>query len=239
MIPVKEFHLVHAVKFKNFEKILASDSLLSISKAETNTSSYFSSENEFFKELNEKVKYDKKIFTGLIMPNENGIPNFTIENVDTSMIYLILNPKLVKDYAECSSEKTDGSDVSFPHYCNEWNWGGHSGCIKYDKKKSLKSNLNIWRQSYLEIRQLRMNKLNKQLNSRRKGPLYVHTRSDFNTPLNEITIQFSKNKEGQCIESEIPLSRYLQAIYIHRENPDTRFFHELATKYSQYKWIFG
>ena len=239
MIPVKEFHLVHAVKSKNMEKLLLSNSLLSISKTETNTSSYFPSENEFFNELNEEVKYNKKIFTGLIIPDENGIPNFTIENVDTSMIYLILNPKLVKDYAECSLEKPDGNDVSFPHYCNDWNWGRHNGCIKYDKKKSLKNNLNIWRQSYLNIRQIRLKKLNKQLNSRRKGPLYVHTRSDFNTPLNEITIQFSKNNEGECIESEIPLSRYLQAIYIHRENPDTRFFHELASKYNNYKWIFG
>ena len=40
MIPVKEFHLVHAVTEDNFRKILSSGSLLSISKAGGNNSQY-------------------------------------------------------------------------------------------------------------------------------------------------------------------------------------------------------
>ncbi len=230
MIPVKEFHLVHATYRDDLEKILDSGSLLSISKGKQE-STFWS--GEILEDFNIKNSYDKKIFTALIMPNENNVPNFTFENVDSSLVYLILNPKLIRDYAECSSEKNVNTEISFPHYCDGWNGGSNTDCIKYDKKKSLKANLNSWRESYLDVRDYRL----KKLKSKKKGPKYLYTRSIYNTPNNELTIQFSKNSKGECIEGEIPLDKYLQAIYVHRDREYRAFV--LASKYPQYNWIFG
>lgn len=234
MIPVKEFHLVHATYKYNLEEILASGSLLSISKGKQESTFFYDKKNNSeLEELNIKNAFSKKVFTGLIMPNENNVPNFTFENVDSSSVYLILNPKLIKDYAQCSLEQNADTEVSFPHYCDGWTYGSNTDCIKYDKKKSLKANLNSWREYYLYVREQRL----KELKSKKKGPKYLYTRTMFSTPTNELTIQFSKNSNNECIEGEIPLDKYLQAIYVHIES---RFeIAELVRKYPQYNWIFG
>ena len=231
MIPVKEFHLVHATDALNLEQILATDSLLSISKSKYEGS-------EFYEEELNKFNYDKKIFTGLIMPDENNKPNFTINNAVSGRVYLILNPKLIEDYAQCSLNLTDGNEVSFPFFCNNWNFGSNKDCIKYDTTKSLKDNLNIWRNTHIEYKKNRIQKL-KSIARLKIDFEKLVTWSIYFTPLNELAVQFSKNKKGQCIEGEIPLDKYLQAIYVYEDEDDEGEIKELASEYPQYNWIFG
>jgi hypothetical protein len=234
MIPVKEFHLVHATTPDNFRKILSSGSLLSISKAESNNSQFYEEDDDI-----DKNKYKEKIFTGLIMPDEHNNPTFTVDNTSSNWGYLILNPQLIEDYAQCSLEQNVDTEVSFPHFCDKWKGGSNKGCIKYDTSKSLKTNLNCWREAYLEM--LKLEKEEDEELEREHPEEYFpsYNFTIFGTPFNEVTIQFSKNKKGQCIEGEISLNKYLQAIYVYDDEDDDGEMSELARKYPQYNWIFG
>lgn len=235
MIPVKEFHLVHATDIWNSESILATNSLLSISKSKNETDFY-----ELYAGEEDANKYGKKIFTGLIMPDENGKPNFTINRVNSLgslYVYFILKPQLVKDYAECSLEKTGGNEVSFPHFCHHWHVGSNKDCIKYDTTKSLKTNLNSWRKAHIEYIKFIKEKDKKGKKENRDYIPHFIPFSLYGTPYSEVTIQFSKNSKGECIESEIPLDKYLQAIYVREDKAGK--IKKLASKYPQYNWIFG
>jgi hypothetical protein len=242
MIPVKEFHLVHATDVFNLEEILASGSLLSISKTGPESSEFY----ELYVGDDEDVnKYGKKIFTGLIMPDENGKPNFTYNKVNSvkfglPYVYFILKPQLIRDYAECSFKETADIEVSFPHFCHRWSVGKNKDCIKYDTTKSLKDNLNSWRKAHIEY--IKFIKEKDKKGEKENPGNYVNSFVPFSiyfTPYNEVTIQFSKNSKGECIESEIPLDKYLQAIYIRENKNNNGKIKELARKYPQYNWIFG
>ena len=235
MIPVKEFHLVHATNVFNLESILATNSLLSISKSKSESSEFY----ELYVDDEDVNKYGKKIFTGLIMPDENGKPNFTVKKVNSLYVYFILKPQLIRDYADCSFKETADIEVSFPHFCHRWSVGKNKDCIKYDTAKSLKDNLNSWRKAHIEYIKFIKEQDKK---GAKENPNYVYSfvpYSIYFTPYNEVTIQFSKNSKGECIESEIPLDKYLQAIYIRENKYNNVKIKELAKKYPQYNWIFG
>ncbi len=279
MVPVEEFHLVHAVNGLNIKEVLSSGSLLSLSKQEGNNSIFFDKNNKkdsFYKSVVKKYNYDKKVFTGLIVPDENNEPVFTINHALPHMVYFILDPHLIEDYNNCSIEIAKNTKLkksSYPYYCKEWNYADvNSNCIKYNNKKSLEFNLNKWRQKYLEDRSYMKEAIDNFVNNNLKRlnleledlvfqskqefdtfyhQLHEHDQDDFDdylsasletmfgTPINEITIQFSKNMNGDCVEGEVSLEKYVQYIYVHKEAENIDELIELSKKYNQYKWIFG
>jgi hypothetical protein len=168
MIPVKEFHLVHAIYGLNVKDVLSSGSLLSLSKQEGNNSIFFNKNDEkdnFYKSLVKSFNYDKKVFTGLIVPDENNEPVFTINHALPHMVYFILDPKLIEDYNNCSIKIAKNIKLkksSYPYYCKEWSFANvNNGCIKYIPKKSLEFNLNKWRDDYLNKKQMMIEEIKK------------------------------------------------------------------------------
>lgn len=279
MVPVEDFHLVHAIYGLNVIDVLSSGSLLSLSKQEGNNSIFFNKNDKkdsFYKSVVKKYNYDKKVFTGLIVPDENNEPVFTINHALPYMVYFILDPHLIEDYNNCSLEISKLQKLkksSYPYYCKDWNYANVDyGCIKYNPKKSLEFNLNKWRQKYLEDRSYTKEAIDKFVNINMKRlnleieDLNFHSREEydtfyqqldehdqyafddylygsletmFGTPINEITIQFSKNMNGDCVEGEVSLEKYVQYIYVHKEADNIDELIALSEKYTQYKWIFG
>lgn len=237
MIPLEEFHLVHAITdFSVLENVIKTGKLQSLSRQKDPKSPFFS----FFKTKKEDKRYiynqyNNKVFFGLIFPDQNNHPLFSINNVSGNFVYLVFDPKMIEDYKNCSLQLVNGRKISFPLYCNEWTYGKYykGVCKFYKKSKSLVENLNNFRTDFIE-------KKLKNLYKPKKGINYLYFKSVYNTTSNEIAVQFTHDMNDNCIEGEVFLKKYLQAIYVSFDyNKNFEKIHELAKKYPEYTWIFA
>lgn len=141
-----KFYICHYTSKENLKDILSSFSLqpLQLQQELLNKSI----QNDYFEDSKEKgnpEKYKKSIFYSILFPDNDGIPIFDPQ-VPGMEVYFIFASKIIEDNANMirTHNITEG-----PIFCKGWNYGKISSekCISYDIKKSLKENLNNWRDS--------------------------------------------------------------------------------------------
>ncbi len=124
-------------------------------------------------------------------------------------IYLLLDIGILNDSEECAPNNT--------YICDRWNFAKvNDNCIPYT------GNINDWI-NFLE-----------RIYTRNKERF---TTAPFGTPGNEVTIQYCKDINNNCVKSEISLKKYLKAIVISEYYTGEYTPEELKEMYPEYNWI--
>jgi hypothetical protein len=154
MYSVDNFFVTHTTSIFRLRSILKESSIqpLSLRKKifeERNPGEIFDyeSKSDFYSEAADPKKYINSIFYGFLFPDKEDMIYYEPMFYD-GIVHFIFSSKIIKDNAEMYGCKGVND---LPVFCEGWKYGKiDDKCTYYNCKRSLKYNLNNWRNIILK-----------------------------------------------------------------------------------------
>jgi hypothetical protein len=202
--PSNKFYITYFTRLKGLKDILKTRSIQPFGVQKENFTLEnpdkvwsFDSIYNAAKAIGNLDKYLKSVAYTIMFPDKKGNIIFEENKLNNDFVYVVFSPKIIEDNATMKGQR----DVSeLPIFCDGLKYGKYNSekCSYYDTKKSLKENLNSWRELIMK-----------------KIDTYEINPQEYKL----ISLETKTLETELLIEGEMPIDMDLIAIYI----PKTKY----------------